>query len=823
MMKTPLEPQPTFTAVDFDPFAGGELLLTAAATESQKEIWASVRMGNDANCAYNESQTLRLKGTLDVEALQLALQELVQRHEALRTTFSPDGTTLCITASVKSEIPIVDLSNLNQQVQETQVAILLQREVEQPFDLENGPLFRTQLVKLKPQEHLVLLTTHHIICDGWSWGVLMPELAKLYSALLQGIVPDLEEPDNFSEYALLQEEEANSPDTIATEEYWLKQFSDLVPVLDLPTDRPRPALRTFNSAREDWKLEPGLVADLKQLGVKLGCSFMTTILAGFEALLYRLTGQEDLVVGVSAAGQAAVGQYKLVGHCVNMLPLRSRINGEQSFSDYLQMRRSSVLDAYDRQQFTFGSLVKKLAMPRDSSRIPLIPVTFNIDQGLETGAIPFDGLEVEFFSNPRSFENFELFVNATELGGKLTLECQYNTNLFDADTIRRRMAEFETLLAGIVANPDQSIAKLPLLPEAEQQLLTAWNRTEAAYPQDKCIHQLFEAQVARSPSAVAVVFEDQQLTYRELDRRANQLAHYLQTLGVGADVLVGICLERSTEMLIAMLGVLKAGGAYVPLDPTYPEERLAFMLEDAQVSVLLTQTNLLEQLPKSEAEAICLDKDWEANANCETSKSDQTTPENLAYLIYTSGSTGKPKGVQVPHKTVVNFLTSMREKPGLTDEDVLLSVTTLSFDIAVLELLLPLTVGATTVVVSRKTAMDGGELLKTLGISGATVMQATPATWRLLLAAGWEGSKQLKILCGGEALPHTLARELVNLAGSVWNMYGPTEATVWSTCYEIKSDVKSLIGQPIANTQIHLLDSYQQPVPIGVPGGMALT
>jgi len=257
---------------------------------------------------------------------------------------------------------------------------------------------------------------------------------------------------------------------------------------------------------------------------------------------------------------------------------------------------------------------------------------------------------------------------------------------------------------------------------------------------------------------------------------------------------------------------------YVPLDPTYPEERLAFMLEDAQVSVLLTQTNLLEQLPKSEAEAICLDKDWEANANCETSKSDQTTPENLAYLIYTSGSTGKPKGVQVPHKTVVNFLTSMREKPGLTDEDVLLSVTTLSFDIAVLELLLPLTVGATTVVVSRKTAMDGGELLKTLGISGATVMQATPATWRLLLAAGWEGSKQLKILCGGEALPHTLARELVNLAGSVWNMYGPTEATVWSTCYEIKSDVKSLIGQPIANTQIHLLDSYQQPVPIGVPG-----
>jgi len=807
-------------AVDFDPFAAGELLLTAPATESQKEIWASVQMGADANCAYNESQSLRLQGLLNVEALRSALQELVQRHEALRTTLSPDGTTLCINASQQMEIPLINLSDLEQHDRENQVASLLKQSVEQPFDLEHGPLFRVRLVKLQSQEHLVILTAHHIICDGWSWGVFMPELGKFYSALSQGILPDLDEPDRFSEYALSQEEEASSADAIATEEYWLEQFSDSVPVLDFPTDRPRPPLRTFNSTREDWVLAPSLVANLKQLGTKFGCSFMTTILAGFEVWLSRLTGQEDLVVGISAAGQAAVGQYNLVGHCVNLLPLRSHVTSEQSFSDYLRSRRTALLDAYDHQQFTFGSLVKKLALPRDSSRIPLVPITFNIDQGLESDSLPFEGLEVEFFSNPRAFENFELFVNATELGGKLTLECQYNTNLFDADTIRRRMAEFETLLEDVVANPHQAIAKLPLLPEVERQLLAAWNNTQAPYPQDKCIHQLFEAQAERLPDAIAVVFEEQQLTYQELEQRANQLAHYLQTLGVGPEVLVAISLERSAAMLIAMLGVLKAGGAYVPLDPNYPEERLAFMLGDAQVSVLLTQAKLLEQLPSTQAQVVCIDTDWNAISQYETSKpSSQTKPDNLAYVIYTSGSTGKPKGVQVPHRAVVNFLTSMREKPGLTQQDILLSVTTLSFDIAVLELLLPLTVGATTVVVTREVAADGTELLKILNRSGATVMQATPATWRLLLAAGWEGSKQLKILCGGEAVPPALAKELVNRAQSVWNMYGPTETTVWSSCYELKNlDNQPLIGQPIANTQIYLLDAYQQPVPVGIPG-----
>ena len=819
MSLLPVDYQSRLTAVDFDPFADGELLLTAPATESQKEIWASVKMGDAANCAYNESQSLRLKGELDVKVFQSAVEELVQRHEALRTTFSTNGNILCIVASRQIEIPIIDLSSLELQDQQEKLASILRQEVEQPFDLEHGPLFRAKIVKLQLQEHLAILTAHHIICDGWSWAVLMPDLGKLYSGLQQGIVPELGEPDHLSEYATLQEEEADSPEAIATEKYWLKQFADSVPVLDFPSDRPRPPLRTFNAAREDWHLNPELVANLKQLGTKLGCSFMTTILGGFEVWLHRMTGQNDLVVGIPAAGQAALGQYNLVGHCVNLLPLRSQINGEKSFSDYLQTRRSAVLDAYDHQQFTFGSLVKKLVLPRDSSRIPLVPIIFNVDQALESDQLPFIDLEVEFFSNPRTFENFELFINATELHGELILECQYNTNLFDADTIRRRMAEFETLLLGIVANPNQTIAKLPILPAVEQQLLATWNNTQIAYPQDICIHQLFETQVQKTPDAIAVVFEEELISYRELNLRANQLAHYLQSLGVGSEVLVGLCVERSLEMVVGVLGILKAGGAYVPLDYAYPQERLAFMLQDAQVSVLLTQEKLKAGLPNHQAEIICLDTNWQSLDYGLDNPTHNITSNNLAYVIYTSGSTGQPKGVQIEHRSAVNLLNAVAQEPGLTAEDTLLSVTSLSFDIAVSEIFLPLSVGAKLMLVSREVAADGTQLLKTLTTSGATFMQPTPVTWRLLLAAGWQGSPQLKMISTGEALPRELANQLLPKGACLWNLYGPTETTIWSTGYKVTTGNKAIsIGCPLANTQLYILDSHLQPVPIGISG-----
>jgi amino acid adenylation domain-containing protein len=808
--------------VDFDPFAGGDLQLTALATESQKEIWASVQMGKEANCAYNESQTLWFRGHLNIEALQHALQALVQRHEALRTTFSPDGTTLCINTSLAIEIPVIDLSGLSLQEQETKVASLRKQAVEEPFDVEHGPLFRAQIVKRQPQEHLAILTTHHIICDGWSWAVMIADLGTLYSALKQGITPGLKEPERFSDYAIALEDAEGSEEALETVDYWVQQFAQSVPVLDLPTDRPRPPFRTFQSAREDWELSSQLVANLKQLGAKLRCSFMTTILSGFEVFLHRLSGQEDVIVGVPAAGQAASGMVDLVGHCVNLLPLRTQVNPGQTFSQYLQSRQSTVLDAYDHQQFTFGSLVQKLSIPRDPSRIPLVSVLFNIDQGLEADKLAFDGLEVAFFSNPRSYENFEIFINATELRGKVTLECQYNTNLFDAETIRRRLAEFEALLLAIVARPDTEIATLPILSESEQQLLAQWNRTEREFLQDQCLHQRVETQVAKSPDAVAVVFETQQLTYRELDQKANQLAHYLQSLGVGPDVLVGICCDRSLEMVIGVLGILKAGGAYVPLDPAYPQERLAFMLEDANVSVLLTQDHLKPNLPQTQARTVCLDRDWQsiqaANAGDQAPVSNVTLT-NLAYIIYTSGSTGKPKGVQIQHRSAVNLLTSVQQQPGLTAQDTLLSVTTLSFDISVSEVFLPLIVGARLVLVSREVASDGMQLLEAMNACGATFMQPTPATWRMLLAVGWQGNPNLKMVSTGEALPRDLADQLLPKGKELWNLYGPTETTIWSAGYRIEADQKSItIGRPIANTQLYILDQHLQPVPIGVPG-----
>lgn len=815
-----------FTAVDFDPFAAGEVLLTAPATESQKEIWASVRMGDDANCAYNESQTLRLIGTLEIEVLQAAFQGLVQRHESLRMTVSPDGTELCISAEQTLDIPLVDLAELDQEERQVRLEMLIRNEVKQPFDLEHGPLFRVKIVRLQSQEHWILMTAHHIICDGWSWGVLMPDLGTLYSALLEGETPDLESPNCFSTYAIDVEASAGSDEeTIATENFWLNQFAQSVPVLDFPTDRPRPAFRSFDAAREDWHLDSTLVASLKQVGTRMGCSFMTTMLSAFEVFLYRLTGQEDLVVGVPAAGQAASGNYSLVGHCVNLLPLRTTVTASQPFSHYLKQRQSSVLDAYEHQQFTFGKLVQKLSIPRDPSRIPLVSILFNIDQALQGDKLPFEGLQTEFFSNPRAFENFELFINAVESLDGLILECQYNTNLFNQEAIRTRLAEFETLLAGIAANPDQSIAKLPLLTVNEQQRLTQQNQTTVDFPEHLCIHQLFEEQVKRSPDAVAVVFENERLTYQELDVRANQLAYDLQSLGVKPEVTVGICVDRSLDMMIGVLGILKAGGAYVPLDPSYPRERLDFLMQDAQVAVLLTQGKVKINLPETKAQLVELDQDWAIIR--ETSHSNDgfqppisgVTSENLAYIIYTSGSTGKPKGVQIPHRNAVNLLCAVQEKPGLTAQDTLLSVTTLSFDIAVAELFLPLSVGARLVLVSRQVASDGSQLMNLINKEGATYLQATPATWRLLLAAGWTGNPRMTIVSTGEALPRELANQLLDKGASLWNLYGPTETTIWSTGYQIESgDDAITIGYPLPNTQVYILDANLQPVPPGIAG-----
>ncbi|MGE6762903.1 amino acid adenylation domain-containing protein [Corallococcus interemptor] len=816
-MKTPATPMQDIPD-DFDPFAGPALLLTAPSTEPQREVWTGVQMGPDASCAFNESMSVRLHGPLDVECLRAALQDLSERHEALRTTFSADGLTLCVAAATPFPLEVLALDALPPSERDARVRELVAHEVETPLSLESGPLLRPRLARLSAQEHLLTLTAHHIVCDGWSMAVMLRDLATFYSAHARRTPHTLPPAPTFSDYARAQAQLATTPEYAEHERYWLKQFSGALPVLELPLDRRRPPSKTYSSRREDCVLEPALVEQLKRVGARHGGSFFTTLLAGFKALLHRLTGLEDVVVAIPAAGQSVAGLKDLVGHCVNALPLRSNVAAEAPFTQVLKQLRTTMLDAYEHQEYTFGTLLKQLALPRDPSRLPLVNVLFNVDQAVTGEQLEFQGLTCTLASNPRHFENFDLFINAAEAHGRVVLECQYNTDLFDGSTVRRWMACYEELLRGVVANAETPVSRLPLLPEAEKQrVLVDWNATQKPFDRQAFVHTLVAAQAQATPDAVALRSGDVTLTYQQLIQRAHQVAHGLKQQGVTAGSLVGLFTNRGADMVVGLLGILEAGAGYVPLDPGFPPERLAFMVEDAKLSTILTQQALVASLPSTSVKPLLIEDT--ASQPESALPAQDVSPEAVAYVIYTSGSTGKPKGVRVPHRAVVNFLSTMQEAPGLGAQDVLLAVTTLSFDIAVLELLLPLTTGAQVVLASRDTASDGSLLKAALEANAVTTMQATPSTWRLLLEAGWQPRPGFKALVGGEALPRELAEALLARVGSLWNMYGPTETTVWSTTWRVQPPLSSIrIGRPIANTQLYLLDAHLAPVPVGVAG-----
>jgi amino acid adenylation domain-containing protein len=805
---------------EFDPFAGPAILATAPTTEPQREVWMASQMGVDGSLAYNESVTVWMKGPLDVDALQASLRDVVERHEALRSTFSADGLTLVVSAGVELPVFTHDAAQLAQDEREAAWEALLVREVTEPFNLVRGPLARAAVFRVGPDEHRVVFTAHHIVCDGWSTAVILREWASSYSARVGSGAPGLPPADSFSAYARAETTPERVRVAADNETYWVARFADAIPAFDLPADRPRPPRKTYPSLRVDHVLEEGLVRDLRKLGSGERASLFATLLAGFQALLSRLSGQSDLVIGVPAAGQSVGGHEGLVGHCVNILPLRTQVDPGATFRALLGSVRGSVLEAYDHQEYTFSSLLKRLPLARDPSRLPLVSVVFNVDRGLKDDELRFGTLSTRVTTNPRRFENFDVFVNAVELQGRVTLECQYNTDLFDRATVERWLASYERLLRGVVDDPLCVVGRLPVVTDAEQALIAKWNASTAReVARDLCAHELVEAQATLTPDAVAVEDGVGRLTYAELDAMANRIARKLRAMGVRRGSLVGLCLERSRDMVVALFGILKSGGAYVPVDPGFPKERIAFMLEDAQCGVLVTQSKLRGELPGG---ATLLDLD-EARAELASMSGDALErvagPDDRAYVIYTSGSTGKPKGVELPHRAVVNFLSSMAKEPGLTAEDVLVAVTTLSFDIAVLELYLPLTLGAKVVVATREDASDGAALQSLLQRTNATAMQATPATWRLLLEADWKAPSRFKALCGGEALPLELARTLTEQASEVWNMYGPTETCVWSTCERLVAPVDEvLIGRPIANTTVHVLDGAMQAVPIGVHG-----
>ncbi|MBC6612094.1 amino acid adenylation domain-containing protein [Hymenobacter sp. BT507] len=803
----------------FDPFAGPEMVRVVPITESQAEIWtACVVGGDDASRAYNESVSLRLTGVLDRVALRQALAQLVRRHEALRSAFSADGQYMCVFRELPIELSFQNIAHHTAAEQAELVAAYVRQDARHLFNLLHGPLLRAGLLQLAPTAYELVLTAHHIICDGWSLGILLQELGQLYSANVQGLFPDLPAAPLFSDYADEQLLFNRSAAYQAVESYWLGQYTDAVPAVTLPADAPRPAVRTYKSSRADYPLAPDVVAGLKALGQRHGCSFVTTLLATFEVWLHRQTGQQDLVVGLPTAGQSLLEKQNLIGHCVNLLPLRSRPTPTARFTDYLQQRKTALFDAYEQQQLTFGGLLKKLSLPRNPGRIPLVPVMFNVDMGMANG-VQFQGLTYTLHSNPREYEAFELFLNISGTEQALVLEWSYNTTLFEVATIARMMTEFEELARAIVQNPAMRLGKPVSTTTVSDAAYRQLNATAQPYPGEATLFQLIAAQARATPRQTAIRFGATEMSYAALLRRAEQVAGYLTARGVGIGDVVGLAVERSPELLVALLAIMRCGATYVPLDVAYPSERLAFMLTDSAAAFVLTAGSVTLDF-QTPATVLRLE---DAGTSLMPLPTLHLTSDALLYILYTSGSTGRPKGVAVTHRNVVNFLRSMQQQPGITAADTLLALTTISFDIAGLELFLPLISGATILLADTETARDGRALLQLMQTASVTLMQATPATWRMVLEAGWEQPLPLTALCGGEALLPELATRLAGKCQAVWNMYGPTETTIWSSVQQVTGTEEVItIGKPIANTQFYVLDEQQQVVPAGEVGELCI-
>ncbi len=1040
-------------AIEFNPFEGPEIQNSFYTIEPQLEIWTSCKLGgDDANRAFNESLSIKFEGVLNLEAFELALKSLVNRHESLRSAFTKDGSKMIVFKEIKFNYHFEDISHYNQTELDNAIKQSKLNDVLYVFDLLNGPLFKFSLYKLSSLEYFFTVTAHHIICDGWSIGLLIQDLSKFYSAYSQKITPVLPKPDLFSEYAKEQLSFSNSNEYSENENFWLAQFKENIPVLNIPTDFPRPSPRTYKSSRLDFVLDDQLVAELKNIGIKEGCSFVNTLLASFELFLHSYSGQQDIIIGLPTAGQLVSGYYGLVGHCVSLLPIRSYPNTELSFPEYLKARKSSILDAYEHQRLTFSSLLNKLNIPRQSSRIPLVPVVFNIDMEIE-GDTDFHQLNFDIFSNPREYENFELYLNVWGSKSKIQLEWSYNSQLFKKETVERMMQDFENLLRYIVSNPNQALqsfihinkhpgidrknpivdieqskkywikifeGELPILEfpllkkrsldnaflaksyknpinkelkeifkqllehlqlsekegypclaifllykysgkedfitgfqsvdtksevairnfiqpndsfikllqstrdnirdaikyqdyslkklsadlsierpgnsnpfydvkivyqskdneqtksnleldllikfeekdngisleieyngyltddaiikrmaahiesllknvllepdlplnaleymsDAERhELLHTFNNTNIILPEKVTIIDLFEQQVIKSPQEKAIVFENEVLTYTLLNEKANQLGNYLRKeYGIVANDLIGIQLERSEWMMIAILGLLKSGGAYVPIDPQYPEERIKYLKQDCNCKVVIDETelnkfkNIINQYSKDNIEKI-------------------NTENDLAYVIYTSGSTGLPKGVMVEHKNVIRLVVNpnfIDFKPSL----VLLATGALSFDATTFEYWSMLLNGGLLVICPQSTLLNIKLLSQEIKKHNVKIMWFTSGWLNQLIEADISLFSNLDyLLAGGDKLSPVHINKLRKFYPQlkIINGYGPTENTTFSLTYSIESELQNIpIGKPINNSTAYIVDKFCKLVPIGIEGEILL-
>lgn len=799
---------------------------------AQQRLWLLDQL-DPGNPAYVLPKFARLSGNVDLDVLTQALGEIVRRHESLRTTFPVrEGQPQQLIASPVTPfpLPLLDIQSLPPALREAEAQRLAQEEAVRPFDLAAGPLVRGRVLRLGAGEHILLLAMHHIVSDGWSMGVLMRELGRLYEAFSVGAASPLAElPIQYADYALWQRQWLRGEVLAEQLDYWSAQLREAPSKLELPLDHPRPSLQGWRGASHYLHLDRQPTDTLKGLSRDHGVTLFMTLCAAFKVLLYRYSGQTDLVVGTPIAGRTRSEVEGLIGFFINTLPLRTRLDPQQSFTALLGQEREVCLGAYAHQDLPFEKLVEELQPERSLSHTPLYQVAFAL-QNMPLEPLEIQGVDVGRVHIEGNTTKFDLTLSLMEeRGGALAGSFQYNTDLFEVTTIERLGEHYLRLLQGIATDPGQRLYELPLLSAADrQQVLLEWNRTAKDY-QRQCLHEMFEQQVERTPEALAVVFEREQITYRVLNGRANQLAHYLRRLGVGPEALVGVCLERSLEMVVALLAVLKAGAAYVPLDPEYPRERLSFMMEDAQASVLLTMDGLERALPSHDTELIALDKDWPLIAKEGDHNPPLTvTTDNLAYIIYTSGSTGKPKGAMITHRGIHNRLLWMQEAYGLDETDRVLQKTPYSFDVSVWEFFWPLLTGARLVVARPGGHQDSGYLVSLIKEREITTIHFVPSMLQVFLDEPQCGNCQTlrRVICSGEALPlATQERFHAKMGATLYNLYGPTEVSVDVThwrCQSGDSAWRIPIGKPISNTQIYLLDEYLQPAPIGAPSELCI-
>ena len=789
----------------------GQLPLSFA----QARLWFLYQL-EGATGTYNMTGALSLSGSLQVEALKQALGAIIQRHESLRTSFQTvDGVPVqVIDANPIWELLIVNLAGKEAEAAEK----LAQAEAQTPFDLTKSPLLRVTLLKLQPEKHILLINMHHIISDGWSIGVFIRELSHLYGAFVAGEKPTLADlPIQYADFAVWQRQWLQGKVLAAQLEYWKRQLADAPPLLELPTDRPRPAIQTFQGKTERFQLDGKLTQQLKALSQQSGCTLFMTLLAAFGVVLSRYSGQTDLVIGSAIANRNRREIEGLIGFFVNTLALRLDLSEKPSFATFLKQVQTVTQDGYEHQDLPFEMLVEELQLERKLDRNPLVQVGF-ILQNAANEAWNLPGLTIEEMSWELDSARFDLEFHLSEVNDGIAGFCCYNIDLFDGTTIARLLEHFQNILRAIIANPQQSVGLLPLLSEQEQkQLLVDWNQTQADYPQDSCIYQLFETQVERNPDAVAVVFENQQLTYTELNCLANRLAHYLQTLGVGPEVLVGISVERSLDMIVGLLAILKAGGAYLPLDPDYPIERLQFMLEDSQVTFLITQRSLLTKLPNSQASVICLDDvQDQVSQYSQDNFHNGLTGSYLVNVIYTSGSTGKPKGVMVEHRGLVNLAIAQIQSFAVHNHSRVLQFASFSFDACISEILMTFGSGATLYLAKKDSLLPGQPLIERLQKDGISHVTLPPSALAVLPKEPLPALQTL--IVAGEACSLDLVKQW-SVGRNFFNAYGPTEASVCASIGQCdKDNLKVTIGKAIANVQIYILDSHLQPVPVGVPG-----